>query len=151
MILEITIQRTIIETKVRVRNCIDFYKIYQTYITVYHFGKIFHFSVSSIIADDDNDSIAERNPNDRGDPMDTDEKQCPLCQENFRSQDTLNEHALSVHSVNAEGLARLQSLINGSHWLANKKNEKENSKEEGDPTNQSSEGKGKNHHYQMIK
>ena len=81
--------------------------------------------------------------------MDIDEKQCPLCQENFRSQDTLNEHALSVHSVNAEGLARLQSLINGSHWLANKKNEKENSKEEGDPTNQSSEGKGKNRHYRV--
>ena len=38
----------------------------------------------------------------------------------------MNEHALSVHSVNAEGLARLQSLINGSHWLNNKQ-EKENS------------------------
>ena len=92
-------------------------------------------------SDDDNDSIAETNPNDSGDQMDTDEKQCPLCQENFRSQDTLNEHALSVHSVNPEGLARLQSLINGSHWLANNKNDKQNSKDEEE--NPSSEEKGK--------
>ena len=88
--------------------------------------------------DDDNDSIAETNPNDGGDRMDTDEKQCPLCQDNFKNQESLDEHALSVHSVNAEGLARLQSLINGSHWLSNNKQDKENTKEEAD-----TEGKGK--------
>ena len=32
---------------------------------------------------------------------------------------------MSVHSVNSEGLQRLQSLINGSHWL-NKKEGNEN-------------------------
>ena len=46
--------------------------------------------------------------------------QCPLCSEKFPSQDLLESHAMSVHSVNSEGLQRLQSLINGSHWL-NKK------------------------------
>ena len=45
---------------------------------------------------------------------------CPLCSEKFPSQDRLESHAMSVHSVNSEGLQRLQSLINGSHWL-NKK------------------------------
>ena len=101
-----------------------------------------HVFAFSFVADDDNDSIAETNPNDR-DKMETDEKQCPLCQENFTSQESLNEHALSVHSVNAEGLARLQSLINGSHWLANKKDDKENSKKDEDLTNHSSEERGK--------
>ena len=43
--------------------------------------------------------------------------QCPLCQEKFGSQEALEAHAFSVHSVNAEGLQRLQSLISGSHWL----------------------------------
>ena len=47
---------------------------------------------------------------------------CPLCSEKFPSQDRLESHAMSVHSVNSEGLQRLQSLINGSHWL-NKKSE----------------------------
>lgn len=47
---------------------------------------------------------------------------CPLCSEKFPSQDRLESHAMSVHSVNSEGLQRLQSLINGSHWL-NKKDQ----------------------------
>ena len=42
---------------------------------------------------------------------------CPLCQEGFHSQEQMEEHAMAVHSVNCEGLQRLQSLINGSHWL----------------------------------
>ena len=50
--------------------------------------------------------------------------QCPLCSEKFPSQDLLESHAMSVHSVNSEGLQRLQSLINGSHWL-NKKEGRE--------------------------
>ena len=48
------------------------------------------------------------------------EATCPLCSEKFPNQDRLESHAMSVHSVNSEGLQRLQSLINGSHWL-NKK------------------------------
>ena len=47
---------------------------------------------------------------------------CPLCSEKFSSQEALESHAMSVHSVNSEGLQRLQSLINGSHWL-NKKDQ----------------------------
>ena len=51
-----------------------------------------------------------------------DSKSCPLCSEKFPSQERLESHAMSVHSVNCEGLQRLQSLINGSHWL-NKKDQ----------------------------
>ena len=93
-------------------------------------------------ADDDNDSIAETNPTHGDDHAEPEGKQCPLCQENFKSQYSLNEHALSVHSVNAEGLARLQSLINGSHWLANKQ-EKENVQDDEDSTRPLSTDKGK--------
>ena len=50
---------------------------------------------------------------------------CPLCSETFPSQEALESHAMSVHSVNSEGLQRLQSLINGSHWL-NKKEDQGN-------------------------
>ena len=46
-----------------------------------------------------------------------------------------------MHSVNAEGLARLQSLINGSHWL--NKQDKENSQEDEDSLRPSSTEKGK--------
>ena len=91
-----------------------------------------------ISADDDNDSIAE---SDGADQDEVEGKQCPLCQEHFKSQDRLNEHALSVHSVNPEGLARLQSLINGSHWLANKQG-KENTQEEEESLRPSSSDKG---------
>ena len=49
-------------------------------------------------------------------------RSCPLCSEKFPSQERLESHAMSVHSVNSEGLQRLQSLINGSHWL-NKKDQ----------------------------
>ena len=42
---------------------------------------------------------------------------CPLCQEGFKSKDTLEEHAMQLHSINAEGLQRLMMLMQGSHWL----------------------------------
>ena len=48
---------------------------------------------------------------------------CPLCSETFPSQEALESHAMSVHSVNSEGLQRLQSLINGSHWLNKKEDQ----------------------------
>ena len=84
-----------------------------------------------IAAYDDNESIAETSHSDGADQDEAEGgKQCPLCQEHFRSQDRLDEHALSVHSINAEGLARLQSLINGSHWLANKQNKENNPQDE---------------------
>lgn len=91
--------------------------------------------------DDDNDSIAETSHSDGADQDEYEGKQCPLCQEHFKNQDRLNEHALSVHSVNPEGLARLQSLINGSHWLANKQG-KDNTQEEERSLRPSSADKG---------
>ena len=50
---------------------------------------------------------------------------CPLCQEGFKDKDTLEEHAMTIHSINAEGLQRLMMLMQGSHWLNNAKNNKE--------------------------
>ena len=56
---------------------------------------------------------------------------CPLCQEGFKSKDTLEEHAMQLHSINAEGLQRLMMLMQGSHWLNSmKKSDKD--EEEGD-------------------
>ena len=37
--------------------------------------------------------------------------QCPLCSEKFPSQDLLESHAMSVHSVNSEGLQRLHACM----------------------------------------
>ena len=82
--------------------------------------------------DDERDSTQRRegkaesggSEQELADEPDTEESKslmsCPLCSEKFPSQDRLESHAMSVHSVNSEGLQRLQSLINGSHWL-NKK------------------------------
>jgi hypothetical protein len=53
---------------------------------------------------------------------------CPLCQEKFERQSDMENHAMSVHSVNHEGLQRLQSLINGSHWLNQNQEGKQRSK-----------------------
>ena len=47
---------------------------------------------------------------------------CPLCHDNFRDKATLEEHAMSIHSINAEGLQRLGMLMQGSHWLNKNKN-----------------------------
>ena len=56
---------------------------------------------------------------------------CPLCQEGFRDKDTLEQHAMQLHSINAEGLQRLMMLMQGSHWLnnANKEDEERDSGE----------------------
>ena len=50
---------------------------------------------------------------------------CPLCREGFRDKETLENHAMAVHGVNAEGLQRLMMLMQGSHWLNNAKNNKD--------------------------
>ena len=50
---------------------------------------------------------------------------CPLCQEGFKDKETLEDHAMTIHSINAEGLQRLMMLMQGSHWLNNAKNNKE--------------------------
>ena len=57
---------------------------------------------------------------------------CPLCQEKFEHQSEMENHAMSVHSVNQEGLQRLQSLINGSHWLNQNQHSKQRSKSRDD-------------------
>ena len=55
---------------------------------------------------------------------------CPLCREGFRDKETLENHAMAVHGINAEGLQRLMMLMQGSHWLNNAN--KENNDEERD-------------------
>merc|ERR1719210_1635842 len=47
---------------------------------------------------------------------------CPLCQEGFRDKAELEQHAMQLHSINAEGLQRLMMLMQGSHWLNTIKN-----------------------------
>ena len=56
---------------------------------------------------------------------------CPLCQEGFKDRETLEQHAMQIHSINAEGLQRLMMLMQGSHWLnnANKEDEERDSGE----------------------
>ena len=39
---------------------------------------------------------------------------CPLCQENFDGQEAMESHAMTAHSVNTEGLQRLQALMGAS-------------------------------------
>jgi len=56
---------------------------------------------------------------------------------------------MSVHSVNQEGLQRLQSLINGSHWLNQNQDSKQRSKsrddlEEDEKKSSNDEGKETN-------
>ena len=55
---------------------------------------------------------------------------CPLCQEGFRGKETLEEHAMQIHSINSEGLQRLMMLMQGSHWLNNIKSHKEEDSEQ---------------------
>jgi hypothetical protein len=42
---------------------------------------------------------------------------CPLCQETFTERKTLEQHVMTIHSVNADGLNRLLQLVDNSHWL----------------------------------
>ena len=57
---------------------------------------------------------------------------CPLCQEGFKSKATLEEHAMQLHSINAEGLQRLMMLMQGSHWLNSaKKSDKDEGEKDG--------------------
>ena len=57
---------------------------------------------------------------------------CPLCQEGFKDKDTLEQHAMALHSINAEGLQRLLMLMQGSHWLNSVKNAASKEDEERD-------------------
>jgi AT-binding transcription factor 1 len=57
---------------------------------------------------------------------------------------------MSVHSVNSEGLQRLQSLINGSHWL-NKKDQGENNNEDEKKSNSNSSTGGNSFSYSLEK
>ena len=75
--------------------------------------------------DEETDSTRPHSNNaETGDSTTEESRSCPLCSEKFPSQDRLESHAMSVHSVNSEGLQRLQSLINGSHWLNKKEGKK---------------------------
>ena len=46
---------------------------------------------------------------------------CPLCQENFEGQEAMESHAMTAHSVNTEGLQRLQALMGGAAAAASRK------------------------------
>merc|ERR1719322_1671444 len=79
-------------------------------------GNVGHTEIGDIfqvVSDNDDEVKAKKEDVDASAEL---KFQCPLCQEKFGSQEALEAHAFSVHSVNAEGLQRLQSLISGSHW-----------------------------------
>ena len=57
---------------------------------------------------------------------------CPLCREGFRDKETLENHAMAVHGVNAEGLQRLMMLMQGSHWLNNANKEDTEGRDSGE-------------------
>ena len=42
---------------------------------------------------------------------------CPLCQNRFADRAQVEQHAATVHSVNAEGLERLMLLVEQANWL----------------------------------
>lgn len=46
---------------------------------------------------------------------------CPLCQDVFEDLINFEKHLMNIHSVNSEGLQRLLSLVNQSHWLNSSK------------------------------
>jgi AT-binding transcription factor 1 len=42
---------------------------------------------------------------------------CPLCQNRFADRAQVEQHAATVHNVNAEGLERLMLLVEQANWL----------------------------------
>lgn len=42
---------------------------------------------------------------------------CPLCQNRFSDRGQVEQHAATVHNVNAEGLERLMLLVEQANWL----------------------------------
>ncbi len=54
----------------------------------------------------------------------------------------MESHAMSVHSVNAEGLTRLQSLISESHWL-NKQQQKQSKEEKASSPTSAQQSQGR--------
>ena len=72
--------------------------------------------------------IAKKEEKEEGEEEEEEDEECvtcPLCQEMFKNKDTLEDHGMQIHSINSEGLARLMMLMQGSHWLNNAKNSKE--------------------------
>ena len=55
---------------------------------------------------------------------------CPLCQENFEGQEAMESHAMTAHSVNTEGLQRLQALMGGAAAAASRKSPQSSQKGE---------------------
>ena len=64
------------------------------------------------------DSNVSKEPDLEMQPMPGKENECPLCQRLFRSRQALTDHARFSHSVNSEGVVRLQSLIKGYDLLS---------------------------------
>jgi len=107
-------------------------------------GDIFTVSLQDKSEVNDNDTGDNENKDD-GDEENLDEERkeehmrseedsecdlsCPLCQEGFQSKDSLERHAMALHSVNAEGLARLMMMMRGIVYEVNS-NKQDNKKEE---------------------
>ena len=64
---------------------------------------IYHITAKDVIKGTDR--------KDYVDPEKTKENECPLCQEKFGTRQAFEDHAISSHMTNPEGLVRLKSLM----------------------------------------
>ena len=72
---------------------------------------------SYLIADDNYNPIDQTNPSGNVSPKNDEGKKCPFCREDFISQQLFDDHVLTVHSIDHEGLEQLQSMMKGRKWL----------------------------------
>ena len=72
---------------------------------------------SYLIADDNYNPIDQTNPSGNVSPKNDEGKKCPFCREDFIGQQLFDDHLLTVHSIDQEGLEHLQSMMKGRKWL----------------------------------
>ena len=73
---------------------------------------------SYLIADDDINPIEQTNPSDNANPRDDEMKKCPFCKEDFISQQLFDDHVLTVHSIDQEGLKQLKSMMKAQQLVS---------------------------------
>ena len=83
-------------------------------------SRSFHDLISFLLTDSKREDKKEESKNSESGSGS--EMLCPLCQEGFADKERLEQHAMQLHSINAEGLQRLMMLMQGSHWLNSAKN-----------------------------
>ena len=85
-------------------------------VTIWHNNGIILSSYR--IADDDDNPIEQINPSDNGNPRGDEGKKCPFCREDFISQQLFDDHVLTVHSIDQEGLKQLKSMMKAQQLVS---------------------------------